>query len=145
MPFIRKRRIWWEPVPEATSYVVYVRKEVKTCDPPQFLWEKTPDIISRPVIGKTELTVPDEWLEFPREPGTYHIGVTSRDEVGNQSAPLFLSGLFKFLAPPPPSKGGIESLPLVHSTIRDGRTIIQGSLEEMRDNEEVWNAYLGGS
>ena len=24
MPIIRKRRIWWEPVSEATSYVVYV-------------------------------------------------------------------------------------------------------------------------
>jgi ABC-type branched-subunit amino acid transport system ATPase component len=29
--------------------------------------------------------------------------------------------------------------------MRQGRTIIQESLEEMRDNEEVRDAYLGGS
>jgi hypothetical protein len=145
MPFIRKRRIWWESVPEATSYVVYVSKDDKIHDPARFLWENTPDIVSKPVVGKTELIVPDEWSEFPKEPGTYHIGITSRDDVGNQSAPFLLSGLFKFLAPPSPSKGGIESLPLVRSIMRQGRTIIQGSLEEMRDNEEVRDAYLGGS
>ncbi len=145
MPFIRKRRIWWEPVPEATSYVVYVSKDGKIHDPDKFLWENTPDIFYKPVIGKAELSVPDEWPEFPREPGTYHIGITSRDDVGNQSTPLFLLGLFKFLAPPSPSKGGIESLPSVHSVTRHGRSIIQGSLEEVRDNEELRNAFLGGS
>ncbi len=145
MPFIRKRHIWWEPVPEATSYVVYVSKDEKIHDPVRFLWENTPDIVSKQVIGKTELTVPDEWPEFPREPGTYHIGIASRDNLGNQSDPFLLSGLFKFLAPPSPSKGGIESLRLVRSMMRQGRTIIQGGLEEVRDNEEVWDAYLGGS
>ena len=145
MPLIRKRRIWWKPVPEATSYVVYVSKDGKIHDPDKFLWENTPDIFYKPVIGKTELTVPDEWPEFPREPGTYQIGITSRDNVGNQSVPFFLSGLFKFLAPPSPSIGGIESLPLAHSIMRHGRSIIQGGLEEVRDNEEVRDAYLGGS
>lgn len=145
MPFIRKRRIWWEPVSEATSYVVYVSKDDRIRDPAKFLWENTPDVVSKPVIGKTELIVPDEWPEFPKEPGTYHIGITSRDDVENQSDPFLLSGLFKFLAPPSPSKGGIESLPLVRSILRRGRTIIQGALEEVRDNEEVLDAYLGGS
>ena len=145
MPFIRERRIWWEPVPEATSYVVYVSKDDKIHDPAKFLWENTPDIVSKLVIGKTELIVPDEWPEFPKEPGTYHIGITSRDDVGNQSDPLLLSGLFKFLAPSSPSKGRIESLPMVRSIMRQGRTIIQGALEEVRDNEEVLDAYLGGS
>ena len=128
MPFIRKRRIWWEPVPEATSYVVYVSKEVKIHDPAQFLWENTPDIVSKPVIGKAELIVPDEWPEFPKEPGTYHIAITSRDDVGNQSAPFLLSGLFKFLAPPSPSKSGIESLPLVHSDHAPGTNDHSGEL-----------------
>jgi len=145
MPFIRKRRIWWESVPEATSYVVYVSKDDKIHDPARFLWEKTPGIVFKPVVGKTELIIPDEWPEFPREPGTYYIGITSRDEVGNQSVPFLLSGLFKFLAPPSPSKGGIEGLPLIPSMIRQGRTIIQGGLEEVRDNEEVRDAYFGGS
>ena len=144
MPFIRKRRIWWESVSETTSYVVYVSKGNKTYDPEKFLWEKTPDIVSKPVIGKTELIVPDEWPEFPEEPGRYHIGITSKDDVGNQSDPLLLSGLFKFLAPPSPSKGGIDSLPLVHSVMRQERTIIQESLEAMRDNKELQDAYLGG-
>ena len=112
MPLIRKRRIWWGPVPEATSYVVYVSKDDKIHDPANFLWENTPDIVSKPVIGKTELIIPDEWPEFPKEPGTYHIGITSRDDAGNQSDPFLLSGLFKFLAPPSPSKGGIESSPV---------------------------------
>jgi len=145
MPFIRKRRIWWDPVPEATSYVVYVSKDSNICDPAMFLWEKTPDIVSRSVLGKTELIIPDDWPEFPKEPGTYHIGITSKDDVGNQSDPFLSSGLFKFLAPPSPSKGGIESLASVHSSVRQGRTIIQGSLEEMRGNEEVRDAYLKGS
>ncbi len=145
MPFIRKRRIWWEPVPEATSYVVYLSKSDIMHEPDKFLWEKTPDIVFKPVAAKTELTVPDEWPEVPDEPGTYYIGITSRDEVGNQSTPFFLSGQFKFLAPPSPSKGGIETLLLVHSVTRQGRTIIQESLEEMRDNEEVRNAFFGGS
>ncbi|MGB7575467.1 MAG: hypothetical protein WBN53_16570 [Thermodesulfobacteriota bacterium] len=145
MPFIRKRRIWWEPVPEATSYVVYVSKDDRIRDPAKVLWENTPDVVSKPVIGKTELIVPDEWPEFPKEPGTYHIGITSRDDVENQSDPFLLSGLFKFLAPSSPSKGGIESLPLVRSILCQGRTIIQGGLEEVRDNEEVLDAYLGGS
>ena len=145
MPFIRKRRIWWEPVPEAASYVVYVIKDDKIHDPAKFLWENTPDVVSKPVIGKTELIVPDEWPEFPKEPGTYHIGITSRDDAENQSDPFLLSGLFKFLAPPSPTKGGIENLPLVRSILRQGRAIIQGGLEEVRDNEEVLDAYLGGS
>jgi hypothetical protein len=143
MPLIRKRRVWWEPVPEATSYVVYVIKDDKIYDPVKSLWENTSDIVSKIVIEKTELILPDEWLEFPKEPGIYQIGIVSRDDVGNQSAPFLLSGLFKFLAPPSPSKGGVESIPLVHSTMRQGRTIIQGSLEEMRGNENVRDAYLG--
>lgn len=145
MPFIRKRRIWWEPVPEATSYVVYVSKDDRIRDPAKFLWENTPDVVSKPVIGKTELIVLDEWPEFPKEPGTYHIRITSRDDVGNQSDPFLLSGLFKFLAPRSPLKGGVENLPLVRSILRQGRSIIQGGLEEVRDNEEVLDAYLGGS
>jgi hypothetical protein len=145
MPFIRKRRIWWGPVSEATSYVVYVSKDDKIHDPAKFLWENTPDIVFKPVIGKADLIIPDEWPEFPKEPGTYYIGITSRDDVENQSDPFLLSGLFKFLAPPSPSKGGVESLPLVRSIMRQGRTIIQGGLEEVRDNEEVLDAYLGGS
>jgi hypothetical protein len=145
MPLIRKRRIWWERVPEATGYVVYVSKDSKIRDPAKFSWENTTDIVFKPVIGKTELIIPDEWPDFPKKPGTYYIGITSRDDVGNQSDPFLLSGLFKFLAPPSPSKGGIESLPLVHSIIRQGRTIIQESLEEMKDNKEVRDAYLEGS
>jgi hypothetical protein len=145
MPLIRKRRIWWERVPEATGYVVYVNKNSKILNPAKFLWENTPGIVSKTVIGKTELIIPDEWPDFPKKPGTYHIGITSRDDVGNQSDPFLLSGLFKFLAPSSPSKGGIESLPLVHSIIRQGRTIIQESLEEMKDNKEVRDAYLEDS
>jgi len=145
MPHIRKRRIWWEGVPEATSYVVYVSKDDKIYDPANFLWEDTPDVVSKLVIRKTELVVPDEWPEFPKEPGTYYIGIASRDDAGNQSDPFLLSGLFKFLAPPSPSKAGIESLKSVGSTMCQGRAIIQGGLEEVRDNKEVLEAYLGGS
>ena len=110
MAFIRKRRIWWEPVPEATSYVVYVSQDRRDFDPNRFSWEATPGIISKALNGRTELIIPDDWSEFPTEPGTYYIGITSRDEVGNQSDPFLSSGLFKFLASPAPSKGGIESL-----------------------------------
>jgi len=109
-PLILKRRIWWEPVPEASSYVVYVSKDRTIFEPASFSWEKTPGIISKLVIGKTGLVIPDGWPEFPTESGTYYIGVTSRDDIGNQSAPFLLSGLFKFLAPSAPLRGGIEYL-----------------------------------
>jgi len=110
MPLIRKRRIWWEPVIEASGYVVYASTDSTVFESGRFLWEGTPGILFKPVVGKTELIVPDEWPEFPAARGTYHIGITSRDEVGNESDPLLSSGQFKFSAPPAPSRGGIESL-----------------------------------
>ena len=110
MPLIRKRRIWWEPVPEATSYVVYVSKDKTIFDPAKFLWASTPGVISKQITGKTELIIPEEWPEFPPEHGTYHVGITSKDEAENESDPFLSLGRFKFFAPPPPSKGGIESL-----------------------------------
>ena len=109
-PCILKRRIWWESVPEATSYGVYVSKDRTLLEPDHFSWETTAGIISKTVIGKTELIIPDEWPEFPTEPGTYYIGITSRDDLGNQSDPFLLSGVFKFFAPPAPSRGGIDGL-----------------------------------
>ena len=110
VPLILKRKIWWEPVPGASSYVVYVSNDRTFFEPVSFSWETTPGIISRLVIGKNELVIPDEWPEFPTELGVYYIGITSRDDIGNQSAPLLLSGLFKFLAPSAPLRGGIEYL-----------------------------------
>jgi hypothetical protein len=110
MPVIRKRRIWWEPVSEATSYVVYVTAEKTLFEKNNFMWEATPGIIFKVVTGKTELVIPDEWPDFPTEQGTYYIGITSRDDMGNQSDPFRSSGLFKFLPPPSPKKGGIENL-----------------------------------
>jgi hypothetical protein len=110
MPLIRKRRIWWESVPEATSYVVYVSTDRSIFDPSNFSWEATHGILSKVVTGKNELILPDEWPEFPKEPGDYYIGITARDDVGNQSDPFVSQGVFRFISPPPPSNGGIESL-----------------------------------
>ena len=110
MPLIRKQRIWWEPVSEATSYVVYASTDQATFDPNNFRWGSTSGVIFKIVTGKTELIIPDEWPEFPGEQGTYYIGITSRDEVGNESDPFLSSGLFKFIPPPSPTKGGIEIL-----------------------------------
>jgi len=110
MPLVPKRKVWWEPVPGASSYVVYLSEERAIFEPDNFLWETTPGIISKRVIGKTEVILPDDWPEVPKEPGTYYIGITSRDDLGNQSDPFLVSGSFKFLAPPAPSEGGIESL-----------------------------------
>jgi hypothetical protein len=110
MPLIRKRRVWWESVPEATSYSIFVSKDRNIFEPSHFSWEATPGIMIKVVTGKTELIIPDEWPEFPSEPGTYYIGIASRDEVGNQSDPFLSEGVFKFISPPPPSNAGIESL-----------------------------------
>jgi hypothetical protein len=109
-PLIHRRRIWWESVPEASSYGVYVSKDKTLLEPGRFSWVTTPGVLSKMVIGKTELIIPDEWSEFPTEPGTYHIGITSRDDLRNESDPFLLSGPFKFLAPPAPSRGGIDYL-----------------------------------
>ena len=107
MPLIRKRRIWWEPVQGVSSYVVYVGSDesVFTSD---FRWENTPGIIFKVITGKTEVSIPDEWPEFPTEPGTYYVGITSRDDAGNQSDPFVSSGLFKLFPPSAPQKGGIS-------------------------------------
>jgi len=110
MPLVVKRKIWWESVPGASSYVVYLSEGREIFEPENFFWETTPGIISKQVVGKTELILPDEWPEFPKEPGTYYIGITSKDDLGNQSNPFIVSGSFKFLAPSAPSQGGIESV-----------------------------------
>ncbi|MFB3885169.1 MAG: hypothetical protein ACE144_08065 [Thermodesulfobacteriota bacterium] len=110
MPLIRKRRIWWDPVSEATSYVVYASTDKTVFDPNRFSWEATPGIIFKVVTGKTDLVIPDEWPEFPTEQGAYYIGITSRDDIGNQSDPFLSSGEFKFVPPSPPMRGAIESL-----------------------------------
>ena len=110
MPLIRKRRISWESVPGATRYMVYVSKDNGIFDSSKFSWAATPGIIYKEVSGKTELIIPDEWHEFPTEQGSYFIGITSKDETGNESDPFVSSGLFKFFAPPSPQKGGIETL-----------------------------------
>ncbi len=110
MPLIKKRRIWWERVPEATGYVMYVSRDRNVFEPSSFSWEATPGIISKVVNGKTDLIIPDEWSEFPKEPGTYYIGITSQDDAGNQSDPFVSQGVFKFTSPLPPSSGGVEIL-----------------------------------
>jgi hypothetical protein len=110
MPLIRKRRIWWEPVSEGVSYVVYASTDQAIFDPNNFRWEATSGAIFKTVNWKTELIIPDEWPEFPTGQGTYYIGITSRDDVGNESDPFLSSGLFKFIPPPSPTKGGIEIL-----------------------------------
>jgi len=109
-PLILKRRIWWESVPEASSYVVYVGQDRSVFNPENFRWEATYGVISKVINGKTELILPDEWPEFPKELGSYYIGITSRDELSNESDPLILEGLFKFVPPPPPLNGGVEYL-----------------------------------
>ena len=106
--YIQKRRIRWEPVLEAISYVVYVSPDRTIFDPENFRWEATHGVIFKIVIVKTELILPDEWPEFPRQRGIYYIGVTAKDEVGNESSPIMLDGLFKFIPPKPPSNGWIE-------------------------------------
>ena len=98
-PLILKRRIWWESVPEASSYRVYVSKDRTIFEPASFSWEKTPGMISKLVTGKAELIVPDEWPDFPTESGAYYIGITSRDDVGNQSAPSLIIGAVQILCP----------------------------------------------
>ena len=110
MPLIHKQKVWWESAPGASSYVVYLSEDKEIFEPDNFSWETTPGVISKEIIGKTEVILPDDWPEFPREPGTYYIGITSKDELGNQSNPFVVSGCFKFLAPPAPSRGGIEPL-----------------------------------
>jgi hypothetical protein len=110
MPLVNKRRIWWEPVSEVVSYVIYASVDKTVFDPKNFKWEATPGIIFKVITGKTELIIPDEWPEFPTEHGMYYVGITSRDDAGNQSDPFVSSGLFKFIPPPAPLKGGIEKL-----------------------------------
>lgn len=112
VPPVHKQRISWEPVSEATSYVLYVSRDRKAFEPTKFLRENTPGIISKRVGGKTELIIPDEWPEFPMELGFYHIRIIAQDRAGNEKGPFLSMGLFRFLRPPAPVKGGIEILSL---------------------------------
>ncbi|HET6460170.1 MAG TPA: hypothetical protein VFG29_05215 [Syntrophales bacterium] len=163
MPFIQKRRIWWEPVTGATSYVVYVGTEAHPINPETFSWGDTPEVISKTIPrDTTEIVIPDEWPEFPRKRGIYHIAVTARDDDGNQSDPLFLSAAINLTAPPPPCEGGIEFLsrnvteqenledilealieaPAPPVSSQTG-TMIRRGMEQVKNNEELVNAYLG--
>jgi hypothetical protein len=49
MPLVRKRRIWWEPVQGASSYVVYASEQQKVFDSNNFKWEATPGVVSKVV------------------------------------------------------------------------------------------------
>jgi hypothetical protein len=89
---------------------VYVSQDRSIFYPENFRWEVTDGIIYKVINGKTELFLPDKWPEFPKEIGTYYIGITSRDELGNESDPLILEGFFKFIPPTRPLNGGIEYL-----------------------------------
>jgi hypothetical protein len=109
MPFIRRRRIWWERVEGASSYVVYASSAESSFAPENFKWETTPGTVSKEVAG-TQLIIPDEWPEFPTSPGVYFIGITSKDDVGNQSDPFVSSGLFRFSPPSAPMQGGISDI-----------------------------------
>jgi hypothetical protein len=163
MPFIQKRCLWWESVAGATSYVVYVGTEAHPINPATFSWGDTPEVISKTIPrDTTEIIIPDEWPEFPRKRGTYHIAITARDDDGNQSDPLLLSAAFNLTAPPPPRAGGIEFFPRnvtkpeiledllealletpappVHSQTG---TMIRRGMEQVKNNEEFVNAYLG--
>jgi hypothetical protein len=93
-----------------TSYVVYVSREANAFEAGKFMWEASPGVIHKVVSDKHEIIIPDDWPDFPREQGNYHIGITSRDELGSQSDPFVCAGLFKCSPPSPPAKGGIESL-----------------------------------
>ncbi len=106
-PLILRRRIWWEPVPEASGYVVYVSQDRTVFNLENFGRETANGLLCKLVNGKTELVLPDEWPEFPKEPGAYYIGITSRDESSNESSPLILEGLFRFVPPSSPLNGGI--------------------------------------
>ena len=108
MPLIHKKRVWWEPVPEVNTYVVYCSADRTAFDPQNFRWQGTPGILYMEVADKTELVIPDEWPEFPKEPGVYYLGVTAKDQGGNESDPFLSQELFKFTAPPSPSMGGVE-------------------------------------
>ena len=151
MPLIHKRRIWWEPVSGAKEYVVYVSLDEKPIDPSAFSWEETTSMISKLVVDKTELIIPDEWPEFPAQSGTYHLAVTARNDVGNQSDPLFLSGVFDFMAPGRPARGGIESLsnaqPPEHHEQESPHppqepAFDRQDLQEVNDDKERGDTYL---
>jgi len=159
MSFIQKRRIWWEPVAGATSYVVYVGTKVHPINPATFSWGNTPGVISITIPrDTTEIVIPDEWPEFPKKRGTYHIAVTAKDDDGNQSDPLLLSAAFNLTAPPPPRAGGIEFFPrnvtepdiledlieTQHSPVssQTGK-MIQRGMEQVKNNEDLGNAYFG--
>ena len=159
MPLIQKRCIWWEPVDGATSYVIYVGTETHPVNSETFAWGDTPGVISKTVPrDKTEIIVPNEWPEFPRKRGVYCIAVTARDDEGNQSDPLLLSAAFNLTAPLPPRSGGIEFFPrnltepellekLLYASAPPVRSqteeMIRRGMEQVKNNEELVNAYLG--
>jgi hypothetical protein len=151
MPLIQKKRIWWEPVNGAVTYVVYVDPESGTIDPAKFSWRDMPGMISKRVAGYTELVLPDEWAEFPAKPGTYHIAVTARDDTGNESDPLVLTGLFNFVAPAAPSKGGVDDFPSAEQEPEmldrhpgpQGQSLISKGIEEVKNSAGLGEAYLG--
>jgi len=67
MGFIRKRRIWWESVPEATGYMIYVSKDRGLLIPITFHGKRPPGSSPNP-LQEDRVGHSDDWPEFPAEP-----------------------------------------------------------------------------
>lgn len=101
MAKIAKKEIYWLPVEGADvmGYRVYA------------VAQGTPFSYALPFIGSVDASVvaPDDFPAGTFDADiTYDIFITAVDDVGNESDPLALSAPFDFVAPNPPTDGGIR-------------------------------------
>jgi len=61
-------------------------------------------------MPKTNLILPDEAPSFPEEEGNFKIGISSVDDVGNESDIIEISFPFDFAAPDAPTNLVVEDV-----------------------------------
>jgi len=97
MARIQKKRIRWTPGDQAVSHRVYISQEEPTYGSPQ----------SEVKMPKTEIILPDEWPGTLLE-GDYYVGISSLDDLGNETDIVVVTTPFDFVPPGLPSDIVIE-------------------------------------
>lgn len=104
MAKVISKRISWTAAttPDIVAHRVYVEPEGTLIDYNSF--NTTVD------MPKTDIVVPGEFPGWPMEEGNYGVGISSVDDMGNESDITIISSPFDFSAPDAPTGVVVEDV-----------------------------------